>query len=61
MRYFLFFTAVACCYAATPTCTPLSAAAVVLQGVTWQPAIVNGIDNVSYSSVRFQWTSDGAI
>jgi hypothetical protein len=43
------------------TCAPLNVPAVVVQGQIFQPAIVNGIDNVSYSSVRFQWTSDGAI
>jgi len=42
------------------TCTPFNAPAVVVQGQTFQPAIVNGIDNVSYSTVRFQWTSDAA-
>ncbi len=40
------------------TCTPLNVPAVIVQGQTFQPAIVNGIDNVSYSTVRFQWTSD---
>jgi hypothetical protein len=31
-----------------------------VQGQTFQPPIVNGIDDVSYSTVRFQWTSDAA-
>jgi hypothetical protein len=43
----------------TQTCTPMNAPAVTVQGQTFQPAVVNGIDNVSYSTVRFQWTSDG--
>jgi hypothetical protein len=42
------------------TCTPINAPAVIVQGQTFQPAIVNGIDDVSYSTVRFQWTSDAA-
>ena len=42
------------------TCSPLNTPGVIIQGATFQPAIVNGIDNVSYSQVRFQWTSDAA-
>jgi len=41
-------------------CTPVSRPAVVVQGQTFQGAIVNGVDNVSYSQARFQWTSDAA-
>jgi hypothetical protein len=40
------------------TCTRVNMPAVIVQGQTFQPAIVNGVDNVSYSTVRFQWMSD---
>lgn len=40
------------------TCSRLNLPAVIVQGQTFQPAIVNGVDDVSYSTVRFQWTSD---
>jgi hypothetical protein len=42
------------------TCTPINVPAVIVQGKTFAPAIVNGIDSVSYSMVRFQWTSDAS-
>jgi hypothetical protein len=42
------------------TCTPLNYPATVQQGATIHEATVNGIDGVSYSKVRFQWTSDAA-
>ena len=55
MRYLLFLLA-AGCYG--QTCTPLSFPAIIVQGQTFQPAIVNGIDQVTTNSVRFQYTSN---
>ncbi len=45
--------------AGAQTCAPISVPAVIVQGQTFQPAIVNGIDQVSTNSVRFQYTSTG--
>lgn len=47
--------------AGAQTCTPLSFPAIIVQGQTYQPAIVNGIDQVSTNSVRFQYTANTAI
>jgi hypothetical protein len=41
------------------TCAPINMPAVIVQGQTFQPAIVNGIDLVTSNSVRFQYTSTG--
>jgi hypothetical protein len=43
--------------AGAQTCTPFSFPAIIVQGQTYQPAIVNGIDQLSTNSVRFQYTS----
>jgi len=54
--------ALICISAATAqTCSPVNLPAVIVQGQTFQPAIVNGVDDISYSTVRFQWTSDAAV
>ena len=44
--------------ATAQVCTPLSFPAIIVQGQTFQPAIVNGIDQVTTNSVRFQYTSN---
>lgn len=58
MRYlFLAFCALPCF---GQTCSQVNMPAVIVQGQTFQPAIVNGVDFVSYSQMRFQWFSNAA-
>lgn len=59
MRWLLSLLAVPC-FAATPVCSPYSSAAVVVQGTTFQAAIVNGVQatNIVPGAMVFQWLSD---
>ena len=52
------FLSVAGAFAATPTCSVVNFPAVVVNGQIFQPAIVNGVDSVGDSVVRFQFYSD---
>lgn len=45
----------------TPTVVPLQAPVVTLLGTVFQPAIVNGADQVSTNSIRYQYTTTGII
>lgn len=59
MRWILTLLSIPC-FAATPVCSPYNSAAVIVQGSTFQAAIVNGVQstNIVPGAMVFQWLSD---
>lgn len=62
MRYLILALLAISCFAATPVCSSYNSATVVVQGTTFQAAIVNGVQatNIVPGAMVFQWTSDAA-